>query len=192
MSFEYNGKLTDILSYGVVATGYAGRISDLIQWVPTAYGYWSPQNVSESGTHGFEADLSMTYSKNKTYLRFNGLYSHTRAYYLSDNEPLSSNQIVYVPENQFNAGIRAGYANFYSGINSVYTGRRYTSVDNERSLPAYTITGLIAGIKINTGSGYFDFTIKADNIFDVDYEIIAYYPMPGRSFLLSLTYQFLR
>jgi iron complex outermembrane receptor protein len=192
ISFEYNGNLSDRISCSTMATGYMGRIYNLIQWVPSSYGYWSPQNVSESGTHGFESILSLNYSNNKTHLRLKGLYSHTRAYYISPNEQFSHNQIIYVPENQFNIGLKAGYGNFYSGINSIYTGRRYTSVDNEKSLPPYTLTGLTAGFKINTGPSYFDISVKADNIFNVDYEIIAYYPMPGRSFMFSLTYQFLK
>ena len=120
----------------------------------------------------------------------NGLYSYTRAAYTEENSSNDGNQLIYVPVNMGNASIRTGYRNSYAGISAIFTGKRFTTVDNDRFLPGYTVTNIFIGYKASAGSNSFDLSIKAENIFNEGYEIIAYYPMPGRSFLLSFTYQF--
>lgn len=192
ISFDMKGNFSERAGFNAELTTYAGRISDLIQWLPGQSGYWSPQNISESGTHGFETDMGLVYGFTHGYLRINTLYAFTRAYYLENESIDSKKQIAYVPENQFSLGIKAGFRNSYAGINTCYTGKRYTTIENDTSLPGYTLTSLQAGYKIKAGISSFDLNFKAENIFGVNYEVIAYYPMPGRSFLLSLTYQFAR
>ena len=192
VSFDMKGNFSERAGFNAELTTYAGRIHDMIQWLPGQSGYWSPQNISESGTHGFETDMGFAYGFSHGYLRINTLYAFTRAYYLENKSIDSKKQIAYVPENQFSLGIKAGFRKSYAGINTCYTGKRYTTIENDTSLPGYTLTSLQAGYKIKAGISSFDFNFKAENIFGVNYEVIAYYPMPGRSFLLSLTYQFAR
>lgn len=192
VSFDVKGRFSDHTGFNAELTTYAGRIRDMIQWVPGTSGIWSPQNISESGTHGFETDLGFVYRFRTGYLRINSLYAFTRSYYLENENIDSHNQLAYVPANQFNTVIKAGFGKTYAGINTCFTGKRYTTAENDNSLPGYTLTSLQAGYKIKAGINSFDFNLKIENTFGVNYEVIAYYPMPGRSFLFSITYQFAR
>ena len=38
----------------------------------------------------------------------------------------------------------------------------------------------------------FDVKLDIENLFDIDYQKIAYYPMPGRTILVSVTSQLLK
>ena len=192
ISFDVKGSFSDNTDFNAELTTYAGRIRDMIQWVPGSSGTWSPQNISETGSHGFETDLGLVYRFSRGYLRINGLYGYTRSYYI-DNENIDrNNQLAYVPLNLFTTVIKAGFGKSYAGINTCFTGKRYTTPENDNSLPGYTLTGLQAGYKIKAGINSFDFNLKVENVFGVNYEVIAWYPMPGRSFIASVIYQFAR
>jgi iron complex outermembrane receptor protein len=104
----------------------------------------------------------------------------------------SSNQLIYVPENQFNSSLSLEYAGFNATFLTGYTGKRYTDTDNTKFLPAYLLNDVIAGFRIRPGANSFSFSLKANNIFNVRYEAIAWYPMPGRSFMFSVIYQFIK
>jgi iron complex outermembrane receptor protein len=99
-------------------------------------------------------------------------------------------QLIYVPEHQLNGSVRTVLRNFSAGLTGSYTGKRYTTADNSSSLPGYTLVNFNAGYSFRTGRNIFDIAFRADNLLNKQYEVIAWYPMPGRSFLLSLTWQF--
>jgi vitamin B12 transporter len=110
----------------------------------------------------------------------------------SDGDAATGKQIVYAPEHLLNAGIRTGYKNFYFSWISCYTSKRFTSADNTEDIPGYLLNNLSVGIKLGSGKNTFDLNIKADNVFNANYQAIAWFPMPGRSFLFSIIYKFSR
>jgi len=170
-------------------TVYSGRISDMIQWIPSDMSYWSPVNIASVGSTGFEAGFGYNYLINKTIVKVSLNYSFNRTRNLSDQEGKNL-QLIYVPENQFNGSIRAGIRNISFGMTGSYTGKRYTTSDNTDYLPGYLLLALNTGYCIKAGSNRFDINFRAENLLDKQYEVIAFYPMPGRSFILSVTYKF--
>ena len=71
-------------------------------------------------------------------------------------------------------------------IIETYTGLRYIDAANINSLPAYALTDV--NLMENIPLSHYQLTINASikNIFDTDYQSYADYPMPGRSFKISL------
>jgi outer membrane cobalamin receptor len=70
-----------------------------------------------------------------------------------------------------------------------YTGKRFVAADNSQYLPDYSISDLNVGLRLNTGHSSYEIGFIIENLFDAGYQNIAYYPMPGRSYLASVIFQ---
>jgi len=162
------------------------EIKDMIQWLPGQYSYWTPVNFSGVVAAGAEfsctAEFKM-FADRALKLRINYSLNSTRS-------QQNTNQLIYVPGNQVNTSLFATFGPVTLALNNNYTGRRYTNTDNSSSLPGYLLTGITAAYTRKFGSSVFTFNLRSENIFNARYEVIAYYPMPGRSFLFSVIYQF--
>ena len=56
---------------------YASKVKDWIQWVPTSYRYWVPQNVAEVFARGVESHLDFNYALGNWKLNLSGNYVFT-------------------------------------------------------------------------------------------------------------------
>jgi outer membrane cobalamin receptor len=83
------------------------------------------------------------------------------------------------------------YRIFYSSWIATMTGRRYLTVNNSDYLPGYMLNNLITGFRLNVKGNTLDLNFQIDNLFDITYQTIAYYPLPGRSYSLKLLVQIL-
>jgi vitamin B12 transporter len=173
---------------------YDISILDMIKWTPGSSGYWSPSNIDKANSAGAEGSLNLTYVKSFFNLKFDAEYSWNHASLVNDNgnEEIKGKQLIYTPEHLFTGSLRTSYKNYYITWLSSFTSKRYTSEDNSHSLSPYLLNNLSFGIKYHFDKSLIDINIKAENIFNVNYQTIAWYPMPGRSFMISLIYQFTR
>jgi iron complex outermembrane receptor protein len=189
-SVSHKLRLSENLDFEPDITFYTGRIRDLIRWRPGPDYFWSPENVSESVSRGLDAGFSLKYHFNSLSAGLSARYSHNRSFSIDNSG--EKYQLVYIPLNLFNSSIRLSYRNVYMGITSSFTGKRYTDLENTSSLNGYFLTGLTSGFKTKFGRNMVDLTLRADNIFGVYYEVIAYYPMPAASYFISFIYHFSR
>jgi outer membrane cobalamin receptor len=190
ISGEVKGKIIQPLEFGTDLTFFSSRIRDMIQWRPGQFSYWSPVNLGRVNSSGVEAGFSLNYTMNRLTLKLYNQYSFTRARLTNSSEgtDLIGKQIIYVPENQFNSALRLGYGRYFVSWILSYTGVRYTTADNSQHIPAYTLNNVICGVKIKPGKNMFDINLKIDNIFGISFQSVAYYPMPGRTFLFSIIF----
>jgi iron complex outermembrane receptor protein len=174
---------------------FRNSIKDMIQWHPGEYSYWTADNIKNVNTKGLEASLSLSLSKPKLKSFIKLMYSFTRATTSSSDRTDDTSlgkQLTYIPVNKANAVFSLSYGNIYGSWISDLTGKRYTTADNSSSMPAYFINNTIAGIKLKKGGNSLNISILVDNLFNVTYQTIAYYPLPGRSFQFKLHLQFLK
>jgi iron complex outermembrane receptor protein len=167
-------------------------VRDMIQWQPGESSFWTPVNIRKVNNAGFETSMNLRYATRLSSVRLNFCYSFTRSVEINDNtgKILSGYQLIYVPEHKLNTLLRFQTGNLYSDWQINITGRRYISVDNSQYLPGFMLNDLIAGYKVTSGSKSADINLKIENIFNTNYQAIAYYPMPGRSYFVSLIFHF--
>jgi vitamin B12 transporter len=179
------------LSYDL--TVFRNSIKDMIQWRPGQYAVWTADNIQNVDIKGIESSFSVKYKLNNLISDFKAGYSYTSAIDEStDNSSTQTDrkQLMYIPENQLDLSLRVSYRNFYSSVISNLTGRRYITVDNSRYLPGYCTNSITAGVNLKRKKAVFDLNLNIDNLFDVNYQNIAYYPLPGRNYTLKLMLQF--
>lgn len=172
-------------------TLFSNRMTNMIQWHPGESYYWEADNLAKTNTSGIEAGLGIFYTRPILTASFKGNYTFTKAIH-NDNSSadgdMSQNQLVYIPEHQANAVISVRWKNLYSAFGGSLTGKRYIKTDNSQYLPGYVVCDAHIGVTIGKARNLFEATFTVDNIFNLSYQNIAYYPMPGRSFLVSLAF----
>jgi iron complex outermembrane receptor protein len=166
---------------------FNNQMKNMIHWRPGQFSYWMAENIRNAVSAGFESDFSLKYSLNKSSFLLNTGYTYTKSIIKDpDSKELKNKQIMYIPVNQSIYSFRYNYGNFYTSIRANITGRRYISADNLSSLPSYILTGLSTGFRMNSENYSLNLIVRAENLFNVKYESIAFYPQPGRSYQITI------
>lgn len=184
---EIKEKLSHRISLSYDIAFYNNYIKDMIQWRPGEYSYWSASNIQNVRTRGLETFLSMKIRSGRIVSVLRAGYNFTRA--SDENDATGSKQLIYVPQNMANASLLVSYGNLHTAWLTNFTGRRYTSPDNTGYLPGNVLNGVSAGFRHSPDWGVVGIDLDVDNIFNIEYQNIAYFPLPGRSFTLRLTTQ---
>jgi vitamin B12 transporter len=192
LTYEMNKKVSSLWTLNYDLTFFRNTIKDMIQWRPGEYSYWTADNIRNVNSMGLESVFHLNYKVNNFKSVFNAGYTLTKAATGgsgNNTDTSKGKQLIYVPENQINTSICINYRSFYSSWVTIYTGRRFITVDNSRYLPAYLLNNFLAGIKLNLKRNSFDMNFNIENLFNINYQTIAYYPLPGRSFTIKILIQ---
>ncbi len=191
LSLDYTGSSGGIFIYQAGVTAYRSKIDDWIQWQPGEYGYWEPANLKEVLSKGIESFLSFRLSLTGFSVSFGANYAYTSATNMkpSGSSDMSVNkQLVYVPGHQANARIKVKTGGFMVKYSYSYIGKRYISSDNSQFLPSYKLSDLSLSYAYKKGSQRAELNLFIENMWDIDYQAIAFHPMPGRSYFISIRY----
>ena len=136
--------------------------------------------------------LATSYQKLKINIIGNYAYTlSTNRKGKSENYNSVNKQLIYVPYHQANYTLRLSLKQFTLSYNYNYTGERFISTDNNWYMPANFISNVGLSKTINlTPKTKFNTSFKVNNIFNQDYQAIAWRAMPGRSYLFTLSFQF--
>jgi vitamin B12 transporter len=168
-------------------------IRDMIQWRPGESYFWVADNIGSVNSSGLESLLSAKYLLNNLLVDLNAGYSYTIAKELNTiSSENMGKQLIYIPKNQLNSTLRVGYRNIYAILGTSFTGRTFITSDNTSFLKGYTRNNITGGTKFNFKENYIDIRLKVENVFNVSYETIAYYPQPGRSYYLTVFLHFIK
>ena len=195
MTYEMVQKISDplILKYDLTIFRY--NIKDMIQWHQGEFSYWTPDNIANVKSTGGESSISLDYKRNHLNANLRASYSLTRSVSdgsMIENDNTTGKQLMYVPENQVKVLFRIGLNKIYSSWAADFTGKRYIYADNSKYLPCYFVNNITAGIKFKVKGSLIDMNFNIDNLFDINYQSIAYYPLPGRSFFLKILIQLVK
>ncbi len=191
-SFEMNQKISGPLTLKYDLTAFRNNIHDMILWHPGIYSYWTADNIKSVISSGLESSISLNYLSGKFNATVNSNYSYTRATTTASQTQEDASigkQLIYVPVHQANGSLVLNYRMVYSSWIITMTGKRYLTADNTEYLPGYVLNNLITGTRLNLKSTIIDLNFHLDNLFNVSYQTIAYYPLPGRSYSLNLIIQ---
>jgi outer membrane cobalamin receptor len=191
LSYEDSWKLSRAIVLSAQGSAYEMYINNMIRWMPGRYSYWTPSNIDESSSFGTEGNISISCRYNMLDMKINTKYSYNHSSILNSSagEEVAGKQLIYMPEHLFSGSLRAGYKYLYCSWVTSYTSKRYTTADNSGYLPGYVLNNFSVGARYNLGIHSFDVNFRIDNVFNEEYSTIAWYPLPGRSYMLSFIYQ---
>ncbi|MGL4518161.1 MAG: TonB-dependent receptor plug domain-containing protein [Phocaeicola sp.] len=172
--------------------GYYNRISDKIVAVPTLF-IWKMSNLGEVETWGTDVSLRSEIAVTEKYrLHLSGNYNLMIAEDITDpNSKLYRNQIVYTPKHSGSGSLSIESPYGTLTCNLLYASHRYTLGQNLPSnrIPSYTDWGVSLSRELKWQKHHFRIQLDALNLGGVNYEIIRYYPMPGRNYKATINYQ---
>ncbi len=195
ISYEMNQKISNPLNLKYDLSVFRYNIKDMIQWHPGEYSYWTADNIANVNSTGGESSVSLDYIHNNINSSLKAGYSFTRVIAVgskNENDNSVGKQLMYMPENQANASFRIGFKNIYSSWVVNFNGIRYITVDNSKYLPGYFINNLSTGLKFTLKGSSIDMNFNIDNLFNINYQSIAYYPLPGRSYIVKILVQIIK
>jgi len=175
------------------ATGFSSWVKNMIIWLPGAGGDYSPQNFDQVWSRGVELGLNTSAHLQAFSLGFDANYSFTRSSKMKDGG-YSADQMIYIPKHKISLYTYISYhrlrLSYTQKIESIrlYTesivGRKADQIDGY-GLGNLALSASFRLAKLDLSCG-----AKANNIWNASYQVMPWYPMPMRNYMLYLSFEF--
>ena len=183
--FSSSGELGldyQLKKFNIGAGWYFIKSEDLIQWRPLTQDFWSPVNINNATNHGLEFMASFDHVMGKHLIGLKASYDYTLA---SDDD--SDKQLIYVPKHRAGGILDYSWQNWSFNYNLQYVGKVFITTSNTESLDDYLLSDISLARSIC--KGFIDLNFKVNNLFDVNYQSVAFRPMPGRNYVFQINFK---
>ncbi len=179
--------IKELITVSSEITGFYSKIENWILWTPDTISgsFWTTENKQKVENKGFETSLSIKYKSKGLRLDANMFYTYT-----SSIDEETRKQLIYVPLHSYKLNFSALYRKFEARFNYNFTDKRYIATDNNWYMPNYSLSSLSIGKQVSLNKNKLLVRFSIHNLFDRQYQAIAWRPMPGRNYVLTLRYDF--
>ena len=173
---------------------YYNHVKDMIVAVPFNMFVWNCVNLAKARTYGVDVTMRCSYQFSHEHrLSLFGNYTYHKAEDCTDEaSPYYGNQVAYVPRHTGSAAVT--YENPWVNVSLHGTGVSARWTNNEHYdgtlIDGYIDCGLTLYRTFSFGIHHLEGRFDLKNVFDKRYEIVGRYPMPGRSFQITVNYKF--
>lgn len=176
--------------------GYYNKVTDKILAVPRQNLFqWTMLNIAEADIKGLDAGLQLIFEQ------WNGVSINTRFSYsfqkaLDVSDPLSTSykrQLPYTPKHSGSISIHVQYHKISFNYNVINSSYRYRlGLQTEENLVKGWATHDVSIAYGFTSKKCWDYKLLAElnNVYNQQYEIIKYYPMPRFNYRLGIIVSF--
>jgi outer membrane cobalamin receptor len=174
---------------------YFNRVSNKIIAIPTKNLFvWSMQNVTNVNVYGGElmADYELRMPKNSSF-KISGNYTFQKVIDVTPESITYGHQVAYTPMHMANLEFKFDWKQQGLRFSNNFTSSRYSLNENIEfnRLPAFFVSDLSLFKNFSThrkNKLYLQFNIK--NLFNQEYAYVRSFVMPGRNYLISVSYAF--
>jgi vitamin B12 transporter len=172
-------------------TVFALHMRDWILWQPGTDGIFRPSNLRAVRSVGGEAHIRYEQRTGKNWRwiadgRYQYVQATNQASY-DNNESVVGKDLTYTPRHAGAASLTVTNRSFSTFYVHTWTGRRFTSSDNEYWLDGYG-TGTF-GAQYRLGA-HWALDTRIDNMWNTAWQSLAGRPMPGRAWNVGVRYTF--
>ena len=177
----------------VTLDAYYNRLRDMIVSVPYNMFVWSCVNVGKVRILGVDGTLNLSHHLNAKHLVIlTGNFSYQRAQNRTNpHSPNYNKQIAYMPEYSWAAAV--SYENPWVNLSVHGHGisSRWPNNDHYAGtlIRGYQEFGVTAYRAFSWGRHRMEGRVDVKNLLDEQYELVGHYPMPGRSWQISILYK---
>lgn len=161
-----------------------------IYWYPDRERVWSPSNVEKVDAYGAEGRAEIRHRTDMADFAWNlGMdlrKSEIAAPRFPDDQSVGR-QMRYVPEWSFRSDLTIDISPVVLHVNYRWTDHRYVTEDHTSVLDAYQILDAAASLEQKFMGADWHLRISGNNLMNERYEIIQWYPMPGRHMEFSVS-----
>lgn len=175
----------------LTADTYYNKVKDKIVAIPTMY-IWKMMNMGDVDIKGLDVNFSARFTLPLSmHLQADASYTWQKAQDVTDRESKTyKHQLPYTPEHTgtVSVSVENPWVNLSWMLTAV--GDRYTLPQNMEAnrMERYTEQLVSANRTFAIGKSSLRLQAEVVNLGDVMYDVVRYYPMPGRSFRASIKY----
>jgi iron complex outermembrane receptor protein len=172
-------------------TVFISRVNDWIQWVPSEGSVWTPVNFREAQTQGAELYVlcdKLTQS-DRTRYRFETRWTLNDVFWNDSISLQEERRMIYSPRFMGYQGASVQRGRHSASVGYRFVSERFTDDANtpHRALEAYGLCNVWCQSTWKKNAMAIDVSVGIDNVFDVAYETLRAYAMPGRIYRLSIS-----
>lgn len=172
-------------------SAYRNYVKDKIVAIPTTY-VWKMANYGKVKITGFDFSADKHLPLAAININLNAKYTYQKALNLNDKNPeLYGGQVPYTPVHSGSYSVSADCRIITLGYSAVWSGKRYSAEYNiaDNEVDAYIEHSISASRDFRIRNSEFSAKISCINLADRQYDVIRYYPMPGRQWQLTLSFK---
>ncbi|HKJ46478.1 MAG TPA: TonB-dependent receptor [Balneolales bacterium] len=188
IGLTYDTKFKQVLDIRIMPSYYVSKQKDGIRWMPNNQGIWSPVNILGLKMHGAELESVIRYQKHNLSVTLQNFSTWTIAR-ITNNDNMVGNvngkQLSYVPKWSFKTSLNISSGPLSVFVNQKRIGSRFTTNDHSSSLDplsAYNIVDSGFILKKDIHNLILSLQGRVMNVFNKSYQVVAWYPMPGRNY----------
>lgn len=156
-----------------------------IQWSQVESGFFAVGNINKVWSRGATLFAQHQYAGFIYSLRYQ-LALATYRVSLENPRIIAGDQLWYTPEHQFIARLMRKVKRWQFTYQHQWQSRT-TGINAE--LPAFGLSQLSIGFHQHIRDTQLHFQFQLQNAFDIDYEVVEFRPMPGRSLQLQIAFE---
>lgn len=188
----WGGALFSFFDYvSLSADVYYNKVQDKIVAVPTMF-IWKMMNVGEVETIGLDVNLSADFRLGKhAKLYLTGTYNFMQAEDVTDKtSKLWRNQIIYTPKHSGSgsATLETPWANLTYTLTATSDRYRLALNTPDNRIEPYADHGISLSRRFKWNRHALRVQLDALNLGNKNYEIVRFYPMPGRNYKITINY----
>ena len=164
---------------------YYSKIKDWIVWLPGERGVWKPENKNTAKTKGLDLSLNSSYNLSKVLFVLNAKYNWNSSRFRDEDAEYLP--VIYTPENTFLLGFDMNINRLNLSYNHKFTSERL--YDQNHKLPSYHLASLNINYEIRLNPNTLNLSFKINNIWNENYQVVAWYAMPPVNYLVSVSYR---
>jgi vitamin B12 transporter len=162
------------------------EVNNWIQWSPKESGIWRPYNLKNVTSNGAEIDFQWQLL-NKP-INQNIEIKYRLAF--TEDDLFVGKQLIFIPIHSAMFGWTLQHKKTTFRWTKNYSSQRFSTATNTESTAAYTLSNLYFSYSFPIKKTKLSFALSLDNVFNQAYEVIKFYPNPGRSVLLSFVFKY--
>jgi outer membrane cobalamin receptor len=187
--FQSNFSLKGV-SYQFEVTAFSASVENWILWQQTGHGgLWMARNIKLVFSRGLEVNGTIKGEVARFNYQLKGNYSFTRTTNEDELHVGYGMQLPYIPRHVGNLLLLLEKKGYSTEISGHYTGERYTSSaeDDTYPLDSYYVVDIGLGKKFKIKEIPLDLSLRINNLFNTQYQVIGQRAMPGINYSLSLS-----
>ena len=189
----YAGKLSQNTDLTATADLYYNKVTDMIQGVPHNMFVWTCMNIGKAEILGLDVTAKAAHTMGRHTLTAAVNYSMQRARnHTNPESPFYDNQLAYMPLHSGAGSLSWENPWVNISISGHAIGERWSTNEHQTSthINGYSEMGATIWRRFHIGRPVAEIRFDIKNLFDKQYEIVRSYPMPGRSWQLTVNVKY--
>ncbi len=158
------------------------KVEDLIYWRQAFDGRWTPQNLRKATLDQLTIGVKQVVLPSHLDAELSMEWLEARDH--SGERVTDGKYLIYRPLRTFHAAVNGQTLGFHGSVRANWVDKQAILETNSKWLAEYTLVDVELSREFSLGNTNCDAGLRCDNVFDADFRVVRFAPMPLREFWL--------